>query len=465
MSSSSGLPPMPSPTDVPPTPSSASAPLMPSSTSMPAMSLVDDPPPLPPRIRRPRTCDAVLPVLWMNGDRTAQLSRFSLESSEQTSSFDNRPPLLPRDPVVQRPWRRPPAPCVVNPVLRRQKDCTVVAATNNIARVHRESDFMMLNPPRGVITASSRHMRSLPAPCSHRVVQPDNPVTSLSNWPIRSASDGFSLDSAARHNRRHDNEYVDSPSLDKQPKDSAPPPLSSRNGAAPLLVPTRNVDVSGRTPDGPVNVFVSMKLGGDSRPVTRVAIEPKSSSKCATTVAETSCRSGLTCNRCGQCRCTVCGEAWELPRRWVGDHEISAQSAVDICSCIYCVRGILYHCCPSMEDGNASDEPCACSSRPNCALRWTVLGLLLPCLPCLCLYWPLRGALGACTACYNVRRRARSCRCADGSAAAFRAGGMLPEKLPCNDKLPLADMAPRAAKVLSAERVLQLSRNSATVTR
>jgi len=115
------------------------------------------------------------------------------------------------------------------------------------------------------------------------------------------------------------------------------------------------------------------------------------------------------CRRCGRCRCRDCAAAEQSStlRR--------ARSAVDVVSCMCCVRSLFYHCLKddAGDELDCSDEPCACTGRPHCAVRWAVMGALLPCLPCLCLYVPLRcGVDAACRR--SSPGTARSCRCSSG---------------------------------------------------
>lgn len=115
---------------------------------------------------------------------------------------------------------------------------------------------------------------------------------------------------------------------------------------------------------------------------------------------------GTVCRRCGRCMCSesIAAEQSSTLRR--------ARSVVDVVSCICCVRTLFYHCLKddAGDELDCSDEPCACFDRPRCAVRWAVMGALLPCLPCLCLYPPLRCGVDA--VCGRPSpRSARSCRC------------------------------------------------------
>jgi hypothetical protein len=114
---------------------------------------------------------------------------------------------------------------------------------------------------------------------------------------------------------------------------------------------------------------------------------------------------GTVCRRCGQCRCSECLRAEESVTL------CRARSVVDTLTCMCCVRSVFYHCTKddAGQDDDCSDAPCACCERPHCAMRWTIMACLLPCLPCLCLYPPL-----TCTVDAMCRRRhaSKACRCA-----------------------------------------------------
>jgi len=119
---------------------------------------------------------------------------------------------------------------------------------------------------------------------------------------------------------------------------------------------------------------------------------------------------GTVCRRCGRCRCRDCAAAEQSSalRR--------ARSLVDVVSCMCCVRSLFYHCLKddAGDELDCSDEPCACTERPHCALRWVVMAAVLPCLPCLCLYVPLRCGVDA--ACRHRSSSMRSCRCSARSS-------------------------------------------------
>jgi protein sprouty family protein 2 len=121
----------------------------------------------------------------------------------------------------------------------------------------------------------------------------------------------------------------------------------------------------------------------------------------------------IMCKRCGKCRCNACTQPRELPSTWICDKKIncSAQTVVDSLTCMCVVQSALYHCVDSGEEECATaEEPCSCCERPHCLKRWGIIGALLPCLPCLCLYPPLKCGVCMITGCYNKCTR-RGCTC------------------------------------------------------
>lgn len=125
----------------------------------------------------------------------------------------------------------------------------------------------------------------------------------------------------------------------------------------------------------------------------------------------------IVCQHCGQCKCTACTQPRELPERWLceGNCRCSADSVVDIASCMCVAKGLYYHTSHDNHgDSNApyTDDICDCTPSPKCCLRWTGLSFLSLCLPCLCCYLPMKGGVKVAESCYNapcVRRR--GCRC------------------------------------------------------
>lgn len=115
----------------------------------------------------------------------------------------------------------------------------------------------------------------------------------------------------------------------------------------------------------------------------------------------------IVCETCGRCRCEQCARPRPLPSRWLcGSCLCSAEACVDYASCMCCVKALFYHCGSGEEE---AAEPCLCGgARPGARLA-CVAALALP-LPCLFLYWPLRGLAAAGAALY-ARCRRSGCRC------------------------------------------------------
>ena len=122
----------------------------------------------------------------------------------------------------------------------------------------------------------------------------------------------------------------------------------------------------------------------------------------------------IICANCGKCKCGACTEPRDLPSTWLcGDRcEVSALKAVECCTCFCCVKAVFYHCGQDEEANSCYEDPCACCGEdtPHCVRRWTCMAIMSLCLPCLWCYWPAKGCLRACTACYN-RCRKKGCQC------------------------------------------------------
>lgn len=124
------------------------------------------------------------------------------------------------------------------------------------------------------------------------------------------------------------------------------------------------------------------------------------------------CHESIICQQCGRCRCQLCAR-----------HRSTARRAVEICSCVSCVNHIVavrrrrqHHNWSDSDDDDDDEDPCACSPcRSKCCRRWTLLVILSVCLPCLCLYWPLRCVVGACSRCAGWQMR--GCRCVERSTS------------------------------------------------
>lgn len=125
----------------------------------------------------------------------------------------------------------------------------------------------------------------------------------------------------------------------------------------------------------------------------------------------------ITCPQCNRCRCEECLKPRELPSKWILNKiYCSADSCIDYTSCLCCVKSIFYHCndheheldCES-KTFRCAEDPCSCVPYKRVS-RWGCLSLLSVLLPCLCLYWPMRGCMSLCAKCYAKHRR-HGCRC------------------------------------------------------
>jgi len=115
-------------------------------------------------------------------------------------------------------------------------------------------------------------------------------------------------------------------------------------------------------------------------------------------------RESIICQRCGGCRCDECARRQSAS----GDRRAAADQ-------LCCVRHLVaFHRRRRRyygddddddDDGGATTTRACGPCRPDCRRRWALLVLLSLCLPCLCLYWPLR--------CVASGRRVRRCRCVD----------------------------------------------------
>ncbi|XP_077984169.1 protein sprouty homolog 1-like [Glandiceps talaboti] len=132
-------------------------------------------------------------------------------------------------------------------------------------------------------------------------------------------------------------------------------------------------------------------------------------------------QSVLMCPYCGLCKCAGCKNTRDLPETWLCNDRclLSADTLVEYGSCLCLVKGLFYHCstCASCvandydDDYVCSDKPCLCSapSDNHCCARWTAMGAMSLCFPCLLCYLPGKGCVRLCRACYSTQ--SRGCRC------------------------------------------------------
>lgn len=239
-------------------------------------------------------------------------------------------------------------------------------------------------------------------------VVPGRPVhvIPLTRWPLPEATGRLAMDCIVTK-VSGGNEYVDSPTLtrdrgrhmcSKGPGDRSPHPVLH------LIHPISEPEAS--VPGG-TNGTLSIDVDMDPLPAS--VAEKKGlilklqrfmrRMKRSTDDATDGCKGRTICRRCGRCCCPECTRSNIVLRCCGSERGCSAESVIDVCSCMCCVRPIFYHCLKD-ENGeeDCSEEPCACCGRPHCALRWTIMALLAPCLPCLCCYLPMRCALRSCRA-------------------------------------------------------------------
>lgn len=109
-------------------------------------------------------------------------------------------------------------------------------------------------------------------------------------------------------------------------------------------------------------------------------------------------------------RCKYCRELFSQDDNARGSCEDAPDGVVkciDYVTCVWCAKGIIYHC---MADPDGSfGHPCLCDSsdRTNCK-KWTALTILSLFLPCLWCYWPFMAChkCGVSCGCCGGRHRA-----------------------------------------------------------
>lgn len=238
---------------------------------------------------------------------------------------------------------------------------------NNMPRAHR---------PRAPIM-------SAPAPITAPLppLRPPPPVTLTSPRP---------------ENERSTNEYVETPFRAVPP--SPPPPQP------PRTLHQQQHQHQQQQQQRPARLALPPPL--PPQPVTKqpIATFSKELPECAT-------RPSIMCSECGRCRCESCQQPRPLPQKWVCGNSclLSADSIIDYVSCLCCVKGLFYHCSESDGGESCADDPCGCGPDRRRA-RWGCLAVLNCVLPCLWLYWPLRGCKRVVEVCY-ARHSRTGCRC------------------------------------------------------
>ena len=315
------------------------------------------------------------------------------------------PPLPPREPLrrsVSLTHRPPPPPT------RAGNDGIETPAPSNFERVISPSRVVSHPLTRSaptlnlhqVIPVSRWPLRERPTHVApNRAVQ----VIPLARWPLPESSGRLAMDCITTKSVVG-NEYVDSPKMAERSRHTTPKNSTHFHviSVEPGVIVESNDAQGSTTLNRSNNVDDASRGSSDKDGIMkrlRQFVKCRRHSSSASSAGTTNCKGRTICRRCGKCRCTECTKSSTI-LNCCGSDGISTEALVDTCSCMCCVRPIFYHC---LKDDNGeedcSDDPCACCSRPHCALRWTIMALLVSCLPCLCLYLPLRCAFASCREC------------------------------------------------------------------
>jgi len=153
----------------------------------------------------------------------------------------------------------------------------------------------------------------------------------------------------------------------------------------------------------------------DEDDVTKAKMRLKDESKEKMLKCEERSERCCECPHCGKCICGKCGRSSRRHSKMKCCATCSERVDCDVSTCLEfatcmsCVRCSFYH---FTERGNSesdevswADEPCACHGN-HCCLRWTYLGLMSICLPCILLYPCVKFANSIChSICYSSSLR------------------------------------------------------------
>jgi len=326
------------------------------------------------------------------------------------------PPLPPRAPILRRSvslTHRPPPPPSRSSTVDALVNTSAISATRSIpaatsvmlpSRAMHQTFWTRSAPllMDQIVPMSRWPLRERPSHVVLATTRSAN-VVPLMRWPLPESSARLAIDSMGKgpHGGRG-NEYVEGPVGDRNGsgrKSAAATPSPLLRSSFPQLSPNVGMNtVGGGSPT--VDEGVKRK---------RCSILNKLTQWCGRTKRESAGRLRTKEPRSVPCRCANCSVA-------VGERvDNDCEDAVNVLSCMCCIQPLFYHCLKDDGGGevDCSDEPCAGCSRPHCALRWAIMALLLPCLPCLCFYVPLRHVLRS----NCCRIRVLRCGCDSGGDA------------------------------------------------
>lgn len=346
------------------------------------------------------------------------------------SNLELGPPIPPRAPLKRslslttKPPPPPPnqsgtvdrapatgfVPLIVDPLRVRTRSKTLTRSAPTLSNINNSSHVVLFSS-RGQIKF---------IPLTSERTDSGTQVVSLARWPLSEAqqrSEFLTIDSLAGKFSTSSNEYVESPgtkSRNRCQNVSNSNSLSSARHLTTLSPHSRVTSViitSEKKSYGMLQRLRRLVTGKNkqnaglgsssddnspSTPLTvRSALAPKS----------LDCSNSIVCRKCGKCRCKDCLKKSSRKFSDVPDKD----ALVDGLSCMCLVKPIFYHCLKDSDgEEDCSEKPCACCSQPNCMSRWTILTLLLPCLPCLCFYLPLKYVVSSCYDCCGDNTR---CSC------------------------------------------------------
>ena len=186
---------------------------------------------------------------------------------------------------------------------------------------------------------------------------------------------------------------------------SSTPTVSLRSDKhQPLATPNNYVE----TPVGRSLLSRDPERSSESDVIVSQPLQPQKNNNHSSHEQGDSCY----CKTCGGCKCDSCKSGRELPRKWVGEQEVSLKCCLDCCTCMPCVK-MVFDCMNLTDrenDGTVSDRPCACCDVNRCCERWSIMSIMSLCCPCICFYPLTRCVLKSAKCCYNTAT-VNACRC------------------------------------------------------